>query len=125
LGEACVHLAGDDAAAAVEECVGEGARAGADFEDGFGGLNVGGVDEFGDEVLIDEEVLAEGVTGREAAGLEHGADLLEGLHPKNSEFISSYSLFWRLYDLLIVLILSTRFLAAFRAFSRHCKWITT
>lgn len=78
-GKAAVDLGGDDGDAAGEEFVGEDAGAGADFENDVVRGERGGVDEFADEVVVDEEVLAKSVAGGEAAGFEDGFDFGEGL----------------------------------------------
>lgn len=63
-----VDLDGDDPCAGVDEFCGEDAGAGADFEDGVGRLEVGGIDDTAEVVGIDEEVLAQGFFGEEASG---------------------------------------------------------
>ncbi len=79
-GEVGVHLAGEDAAALGQEGLGERAGARADFEDQFAGFEVGGVEEFGEQVVVDEEVLPQRVARPQAPFGEHGLDLREGLH---------------------------------------------
>ena len=58
-----------------KEGVGEGAKAGADFDDGVAGGDGGEFEGFADDVAVGEEILAEARTGDEAELVEEGAGL--------------------------------------------------
>lgn len=78
--EASIDVARDHCAAFVEQRFCENACARTNFEDDVARRGVRCVNEFADEVVVDQEILAKHFLGREAPGFEHVADLSEGLH---------------------------------------------
>ena len=72
--EFVVDVDGEDVSAALSEEAGEVADAGADFEDYILFLDVAGVGDGAEDVLVDHEVLAELVLGAESGGGEDLGD---------------------------------------------------
>jgi hypothetical protein len=61
--DVAVELYGVQVRQTFEQGLGQRAQAGADFEDGFAGLRMYGVDDGIDDAVVDEEVLAEAFAG--------------------------------------------------------------
>ncbi len=77
--QAGIKFHGHHAGLGVKQTFGEHAGAGSDFKHGFAWMEVGGVEDEIELVVIDEKVLAQAVLGREALLGEALADLGEGL----------------------------------------------
>ena len=72
--EFVVDVDGQDRGGSLGEEAGEVSDAGADFEDDVFGLDVAGVRDGAEDVLVDHEVLAELVLGAESGGGEDLGD---------------------------------------------------
>ena len=73
-GETIVFFHGGHGGDMGEKSVGEDTKSGADFDDGVGGLEVGGIEQDVQDVAVDEEVLAEDARGMEVELRQEGAD---------------------------------------------------
>jgi len=73
-GEAIIFFDGSEGVGASEEGIGEDSESGADFDDGIGGLDFGGIEQDVEDVAVDEKILAEDARGVEVQLGEQGAN---------------------------------------------------
>jgi len=99
--EAGVEFDGEHGGGAVEQALGHDTEAGADFDDGIGGTDFGGIEDEVAHMGVDEKVLAHALAGREPDVAKMGADfngageIQARVHAAGSPVVARVSAVWR------------------------------